>query len=87
MLEAEDGRKQFVGLAGSVLRDLEGAAVGYVVIFQDVTEVVAMEAELRRSERLAAVGELSAKIAHEIRNPLAAISGSVRSCTATWPGV
>jgi two-component system sensor histidine kinase PilS (NtrC family) len=48
-----------------------------VVIFQDVTDVVEMEASLRRSERLAAIGELSASIAHEIRNPLAAISGSI----------
>jgi two-component system sensor histidine kinase PilS (NtrC family) len=47
------------------------------VIFQDVTAVVRMEHELRRRERLAGVGELAASIAHEIRNPLAAISGSV----------
>jgi two-component system sensor histidine kinase PilS (NtrC family) len=49
-----------------------------VVIFQDVTEVVEMERELRRSERLAAIGKLSASIAHEVRNPLAAISGSIQ---------
>jgi two-component system sensor histidine kinase PilS (NtrC family) len=48
------------------------------VIFQDVSEVVEMERELRRSERLAAVGQLSASMAHEIRNPLAAISGSIQ---------
>ena len=47
------------------------------MIFQDVTDVVRMEQELRRRERLAGVGELAASIAHEIRNPLAAISGSV----------
>jgi two-component system sensor histidine kinase PilS (NtrC family) len=47
------------------------------VIFQDVSDVVEMERELSRSERLAAVGQLSASIAHEIRNPLAAISGSI----------
>ena len=47
------------------------------MIFQDVTDVVQMEANLRQSERLAAIGELSASIAHEIRNPLAAISGSI----------
>jgi two-component system sensor histidine kinase PilS (NtrC family) len=52
--------------------------VGHVVIFQDVTQVVEMEAELRRSERQAAIGRLSAAIAHEIRNPLAAISGSIQ---------
>jgi two-component system sensor histidine kinase PilS (NtrC family) len=82
----QDQRERFVGLAGSILRDLEGGVVGQVVIFQDVTEVVAMEAELRRSERLAAVGELSAKIAHEIRNPLAAISGSVQVLHADLEG-
>ena len=49
-----------------------------MVIFQDVTDVVEMEQDLRRSERLAAIGQLSASIAHEIRNPLAAISGSIQ---------
>jgi two-component system sensor histidine kinase PilS (NtrC family) len=48
------------------------------VIFQDVTQVVEMEKELRRTERLAGVGQLAADMAHEVRNPLAAISGSVQ---------
>ena len=52
--------------------------MGHVVIFQDVTSVVSMEFELRKSERLAAVGEMAARMAHEIRNPLASISGSVQ---------
>ena len=73
-----EGRALHLGLGAYALRDASGAAEGEVVIFQDVTEVVAMERELRRSERLAAVGELSASIAHEIRNPLAAISGSIQ---------
>jgi two-component system sensor histidine kinase PilS (NtrC family) len=77
-----DGRKLHLGLASSILRDGEGCASGWVVIFQDVTEVVAMERELRRSERLAGVGQLAADIAHEIRNPLAAISGSVEMLEA-----
>jgi two-component system sensor histidine kinase PilS (NtrC family) len=71
------GEDLHLGLAAYVLRDAEQAR-GHVVIFQDVTEVVEMEGELRRSERLAAVGRLSASIAHEIRNPLAAISGSIQ---------
>ncbi len=74
----EKGAERHLGLGGYVLRDDAGAAAGYVVIFQDVTEVVAMEEDLRRSERLAAIGELSASIAHEIRNPLAAISGAIQ---------
>ena len=72
------GDELHLGLAGSILWDEEGAEAGHVLIFQDVTAVVAMERQLRQSERLAAVGELSAKMAHEIRNPLAAISGAVQ---------
>jgi two-component system sensor histidine kinase PilS (NtrC family) len=72
------GEDLYLGMAASTLWDEEGAEAGHVLIFQNVTEVVAMERQLRRSERLAAVGELSAKMAHEIRNPLAAISGSVQ---------
>jgi two-component system sensor histidine kinase PilS (NtrC family) len=73
-----DARQLHLGVGSYVLRDASGEAGGEVVIFQDVTDVVAMERELRRSERLAAIGELSASIAHEIRNPLAAISGSIQ---------
>jgi two-component system sensor histidine kinase PilS (NtrC family) len=71
------GESRHLGLSGSPLRGQDGSPSGAVLIFQDVTKVVEMEAELRRSERMAAVGELGAKIAHEIRNPLAAISGSI----------
>jgi two-component system sensor histidine kinase PilS (NtrC family) len=72
------GEELFLGLAGSILKGEDGSSLGHVVIFQDVTAVVAMERQLRRSERLAAVGEMSAKMAHEIRNPLAAMSGSIQ---------
>ena len=72
------GEDLFLGVAGYVLKEMESEPSGHVIIFQDVTDVVAMEQDLSRSERLAAVGELSASIAHEIRNPLAAISGSIQ---------
>ena len=80
-----EGGEVHLGLATYVLREASGEAQGEVVIFQDVTTVVAMEQDLRRSERLAAVGELSASIAHEIRNPLAAISGSIQMMHARAP--
>jgi two-component system sensor histidine kinase PilS (NtrC family) len=76
-LEGPGGERRHLGIAVSVLRAEGGVGIGYVAIFQDVTAVVRMEQELRRSSRLAGVGELAASIAHEIRNPLAAISGSV----------
>ncbi len=70
--------KRDVGFAITPLQTLDGMAAGYTVIFQDLTEMKKMEAELRLKERMAAVGELSAGSAHEIRNPLAAIAGSVQ---------
>ncbi len=74
-----NGDELHLGVVAYVLRDDGGQPQGHVVVFQDVTEVVAMECDLRRSERLAAVGELSASIAHEIRNPLAAIQGAIQT--------
>jgi two-component system, NtrC family, sensor histidine kinase PilS len=67
-----------IGFAVSPLSTLEGKSAGYTVIFQDLTDMKKLEAELRLKDRMAAVGELSAGIAHEIRNPLAAIAGSVQ---------
>ena len=69
---------RFIGYAVSPLNTLEGTPSGYTLIFQDLTEMKKLEADLRLKDRMAAVGELSAGIAHEIRNPLAAIAGSVQ---------
>jgi two-component system sensor histidine kinase PilS (NtrC family) len=55
------------------------------VIFQDLTRLVEIERELHRSERLAAVGQLAAGLAHEIRNPLGAISGAVELLAGGLP--
>ncbi len=72
------GEELHLGVAASILKEADGSPSGFVVIFQDVTHVVEMEGGLRRSERLAGIGQLAASIAHEIRNPLAAISGSIQ---------
>lgn len=66
-----------IGLSTSTLYDENFEIRGVIAIFQDLTEAKIMEEKIRQSDRLAAIGELSACIAHEIRNPLASISGSV----------
>lgn len=73
-----NGESRSIGFALSPLSTLDGKFSGYTVIFQDLTDVKKLEAEVRLKDRMAAVGELSAGIAHEIRNPLAAIAGSVQ---------
>jgi two-component system sensor histidine kinase PilS (NtrC family) len=55
-----------------------GERTGFVITFQDLTDVRVMEETARRQDRLAAVGRLAASIAHEIRNPLAAMRGSIQ---------
>jgi two-component system, NtrC family, sensor histidine kinase PilS len=60
------------------LPDAQGDCSGRIINFQDVTILKRMEERLKHADRLAAIGELSARMAHEIRNPLASISGSVQ---------
>jgi two-component system sensor histidine kinase PilS (NtrC family) len=55
-----------------------GGRAGYLITFQDVTDIKKLERDSRIQQRLAAVGEMAAGIAHEIRNPLASMSGSIQ---------
>jgi len=56
----------------------QGGEMTGIIIFQDLTVLKAMEEQIRRDDRLRALGDLSASLAHEIRNPLASLSGSVQ---------
>ncbi len=66
-----------LGLSLSIIKDDEEKLRGIIAVFKDLTEAKKLEERIRASDRLAAVGQLAAGIAHEIRNPLASISGSV----------
>ena len=70
-----DGTELTLGFAVS---GGQGGDASSIVIFQDLTRMKTMEEELQRAEKLRALGELSVGIAHEIRNPLASISGSIQ---------
>ncbi|RII25172.1 MAG: PAS domain-containing sensor histidine kinase [Geobacter sp.] len=70
--------KIVIGFKSVPFNDVEGNRIGAIVNLLDLTLIKQMEIELKKADRLAAIGELSARIAHEIRNPLAAISGSVQ---------
>jgi signal transduction histidine kinase len=63
----------------------EQATGGRVLLFQDVTKLLHLEEKLKQHEKLAAVGQLAAGIAHEIRNPLAGISGSIEMLKESMP--
>jgi len=62
----------------SLLTDGKGKKLGALVLFQDITEIKALEEKLRQADRLAALGTLSAGLAHEIKNPLSAIKTFVQ---------
>lgn len=71
-----DGRAVEIGLTVGPLVTSSGC--GYLFAFQDVTELRRLEREAELQKRLAAVGQMAAGIAHEIRNPLASMSGSMQ---------
>jgi two-component system sensor histidine kinase PilS (NtrC family) len=73
-----DGTPVALGMSVSPLAIGDPRDGGWLLAFQDLTEVKRLEEEVRTKEKLAAVGEMAAYLAHEIRNPLGAISGSAQ---------
>lgn len=83
---APDGRRRVFGFTSFPLAGARGGVRGQAVIFQDLTDLRAMEETVRRNERLADLGRVAAGLAHELRNPLASMSGCVELLQAT-PGL
>lgn len=71
------GPKRYLGFSVSPLLDQNQQLLGYIISFQDLTEIIRLEEEVRLKDRMAAIGKMAAGIAHEIRNPLTSMRGSV----------
>ncbi|HEY3307335.1 MAG TPA: ATP-binding protein [Desulfuromonadaceae bacterium] len=76
--ESPKNEKVILGYNSVPFTDLHGDLAGVIINFKDLTNIKQMESALKKADRLAVLGELSARMAHEIRNPLAAMSGSVQ---------
>jgi len=80
-----EGEARFLGLSISPLRTGQNQASGFVFNFQDLTELRRLEREVVTKERMAALGRLSAGIAHEIRQPLTAMTGALKELARLAP--
>jgi two-component system sensor histidine kinase PilS (NtrC family) len=76
--QTAEGMRLRLGYSISPLSSQAGETTGMVITFQDLTQVRTLEETSRRQDRLAAIGRMAASIAHEIRNPLAAMRGSIQ---------
>ena len=75
-VELPGGSRRYLGFGVSPLFGADRGLIGYIISFQDLTEIRRLEEEVRLKERMAAIGRMAAGIAHEIRNPLTALRGS-----------
>jgi PAS domain S-box-containing protein len=72
------GKRIWLGLTLSPLKNTEGATIGQILIFTDLTHLKAIESQMELRNKLSSLGEISAGIAHELRNPMAVIAGYTR---------
>jgi two-component system, sporulation sensor kinase E len=77
-LVTREGKTLHAQAAVSRMRDVGGRKLGAVVTIEDLSEIKALTDQLIRADRLAAMGELTAGVAHEVRNPLGIIRASVQ---------
>jgi len=79
----QDGRHLWLGITTSQLKNRSGEVIGMLFIFTDLTDIKALQDEVRLKERLSQLGEMSAGIAHELRNSMSVIAGYARLLSRT----
>ena len=77
LIRRKDGRQVPLGMSFWPLTSSQGELAGVIGVCQELTEIKQMERRMREADRLAVIGRLAANIAHEIRNPLASLSGAI----------
>jgi two-component system sensor histidine kinase PilS (NtrC family) len=85
LLTDHEEKKTHLGFSISPLTGPEGSLIGHTLIFQDITKFKEMEEQMKRFDKMAAIGSLAAGLAHEIRNPLASLSGSIQMLKSELP--
>ena len=85
LYQQPQGSQLVLGYSFTPLMKSHDRHLGWILIFQDLTELKEIEERLQASRKMAVIGRLSAGIAHEIRNPLAAISGSIEIIAKDLP--
>ncbi len=78
-IEKKDGKTMILGMSTSLLKDKKGNVKGAIGIVRDLTDSKELEERMKRSERLASLGEMAASLAHEIRNPLSGMKLGIDS--------
>ena len=78
LLVAVDGTERFIRTNAAPIHDANGERIGALMIFNDITSVKVLQEKARRQDRLTALGELAAGVAHEMRNPLTTIRGYIQ---------
>ena len=84
-IESHEKKPLTLGCSVSFLNDGTEKRIGDILVFQDLTAIKKMELILEKNRRLAFIGEMAAGLAHEMRNPLASISGSIQVLHKSLP--
>ena len=84
-VESHEKNPLTLGCSVSFLNDGTGKRIGDILVFQDLTAIKKMELILEKNRRLAFIGEMAAGLAHEMRNPMASISGSIQVLHKSLP--